>query len=90
MEIVQLERLLQCEHLLGSIVARQCGLQRRVRGGTAHVAMGGQGLRGALARDDGAEMRIPVTLVISVTAWWNCRFICINAFACAECAPRTR
>ena len=36
-------------------MARQRGPQRRVRGGTAHVAMGRQDLRGALARDDRAE-----------------------------------
>ncbi len=49
------EGLLQREHMLWSIVSRQRRPQRRVRSGTAHIAMGGQDLRGALPRDDGAE-----------------------------------
>ena len=49
MEVVQLERLLQREDMLGSIVARQRGSQRRVGGGTAHVTVSRQHLRRALA-----------------------------------------
>lgn len=53
MEVVEFERLLQRRDMFGSKVARQIGPPGRIRGQTAHVAIGRQRLRGALARDDG-------------------------------------
>jgi len=79
-DVVQLEGLLEGEHVLGPIVPRERATNGLDRCLAADVAQAGKHGWVALAGDDGPQDIIPVTPIMSLTTWWSCTFICISAF----------
>ena len=82
--VEEFQILLEHEDVFGAIVPAQSGDELGLGCATPDIAMLREVLRIALAGDDGAEDRRPVTPVMSLTTSGSCTFIWTKAF-CIRC-----